>query len=317
MPADVGAEAASLATCERVGNLTQAAEEEQLAAMYGLVMGRLAPADAAADGALDAALAQLKASAPELHVVVVAARGQNASLPAAASAATLAQFYEEPWTVPAPAKAALSSRSLAAAGASAATLVARAQARLLELEAVQQATQALPEVQEALALAAPGGGLNYNHVTWEGGSNAYTRCNLQRWVGEFFGGANRRCTHRHPAASLAWPHAAPHPFAATLLSSRTPQFLGACIPRVPCSNTSVADVGGRVQVDYSCTTPGVPSPSPACGDLCDSQNICAALCECAPGCGPLQASHGAHGWRAGAGARETRGGGGAPTQLSN
>ena len=74
----------------------------------------------------------------------------------------------------------------------------------------------------------------------------------------------------------------------TRTRSRTPQYVGTCVPRVACSNSSVPDGGGRVQVAYSCAAPGVPSPSPACGDLCDSQNTCAALCECGASCGTAQ-----------------------------
>ena len=70
---------------------------------------------------------------------------------------------------------------------------------------------------------------------------------------------------------------------------RTPQYVGACTPQVACSNASVAGGDGRVQVEYSCSAAGVASPSPACGDLCDTQNICAALCQCKPTCGAGQA----------------------------
>lgn len=78
-------------------------------------------------------------------------------------------------------------------------------------------------------------------------------------------------------------------FAAPLLS-RTPQYVGTCTPRVPCSNATTADTAGRLQVLYSCSAASLPSPSAACGNLCDTQNICAALCECDVPCGAAEVS---------------------------
>lgn len=89
------------------------------------------------------------------------------------------------------------------------------------------------------------------------------------------------CTHLPAVLPTAEPTS---PTCRLLPHSRTPQHMGTCVPRVACSNSSVPDGGGRVQVAYSCAAPGVPSPSAACGDLCDSQNICAALCECDEAC---------------------------------
>lgn len=165
-------------TCDKFANLTVQAEELQLAGMASLVLARLLPASAAADAALAAGLAELQAQAPELHAVVAASTGQNASLPAAATAAALARFYEEPWL--GAAKAALAARALSATGVTTAVVAARAQARLGELDAVQQLLAGLPEVQAAQRLTAPGGALPYTSASWDGGSRAYATCNLER-----------------------------------------------------------------------------------------------------------------------------------------
>lgn len=146
--------------------------------MAALVLGRLAPAAAASDAALAAALDSLRLAAPEMHAVVATSFGKNASQPATASAAFLASFYAEP--LPAPAKVALSGRSIAAAGVTAAALMARCEARLQEMEAAAGAAAARPEAVEALALTAPGGSLPYNYSAWEGGAQAYTSCSLPR-----------------------------------------------------------------------------------------------------------------------------------------
>lgn len=165
--------------CGKWANLTALAEEQQLAGMVALVLGRLVPAAAAWDAALAAGLAQLQQAAPGLYAIVAASRGSNASLPAAASPATLAQFYEEPLPA-APAKVALAGRSISAAGMTVEALVARAEARLAEMAAAEAAVAALPEVQEAAALTQPGGQLAWNYTSWDGGSEAYASCSLQR-----------------------------------------------------------------------------------------------------------------------------------------
>ena len=165
--------------CERAGNQTLAAQQEQMEGVAALVLGRLAPAAATSDAALTAALDRLRMGSPELHAVVAASFGKNVSQPAAASAATLAAFYEDP--LPTPAKAALSGRSIAASGMTAAMLVARCEARLAEIEAAASAAAARPEVVEAAALTAPGGALPYNYSAWDGGARSYTSCNLRRW----------------------------------------------------------------------------------------------------------------------------------------
>lgn len=147
--------------------------------MVALVLGRLVPAAAASDAALAAGLAQMQLDAPGLYAIVAASRGLNASLPASASAATLAQFYEDPLPA-APAKVALSGRSITAAGMTPPALLARAEARLAEMAAAQAAVAARPEVQEAAALMQPGRQLAWNYTSWEGGSGAYTSCRLPR-----------------------------------------------------------------------------------------------------------------------------------------
>lgn len=167
------------AGCGKWANLTALAEEEQLAGMVALVLGRLVPAAAASTAALAAALAQLEQAAPGLYDIVAACRGSNASLPAAASPATLAQFYQEPLPG-APAKVALAGRSISAAGVTAEALVARAEVRLAEMAAAEAAVAALPEVQDAAALTQPGGQLAWNYTSWEGGSGAYASCSLAR-----------------------------------------------------------------------------------------------------------------------------------------
>lgn len=173
------ADHAAPATCEKVGNQTQAALDEQLVGMVSLILGRLVPAAAASDAALAAALSHLQLASPELYAVVAASRGQNASLPAVASAAVLTSLYEEP--APAPAKAALAGRSLSSTGLTAAVLVARCQARLAELDEAELVAGARPEAVEALDLIAPSGALTYNYTVWDGGPAAYTSCSLNRW----------------------------------------------------------------------------------------------------------------------------------------
>ena len=172
--------AADPALCDRFANLTEQAREGQLAGMADLITGRLAVAGAAADAALAAELARLQQAAPELHAVVRASRGTTASQPASATPAILAQLYKDPWAAPAPAKAALATRAVSAAGVTPAVLVDRAEARIQELGAAEQAVLALPEVQLALNLTQPGSELAYTYVAWEGGSRAYATCNLQR-----------------------------------------------------------------------------------------------------------------------------------------
>lgn len=199
---DPAAPPAPPATCDRIANLTEAAQQEQLAGMVALVLGRLVPAAAAADAALDAELASLQQSAPELYAVVAASRGQNASLPAAATAAALQQLYVEP--LPAPAKVALTGHAIRTDGVTAAALVDRAEARMQEIDAAQAAVLQLPEVQAALALTAPSGGLQYNYTAWAGGSDMYNSCNLQRCVRSWTAAGQSR------AETASWDRGAGH-----------------------------------------------------------------------------------------------------------
>lgn len=166
--------------CSKWANLTALAEQDQLAGMVALVLGRLVPAAAASDAALADGLAQLQQEAPSLYTIVAASRGTNASLPASASPTTLAQLYEEPLPA-APAKVALSGRLISAASMSPAALLVRAEARLAEMAAAEAAVAARPEVQEGAALMQPGGQLAWNFTSWEGGSTAYTSCSPPRW----------------------------------------------------------------------------------------------------------------------------------------
>lgn len=166
-------------TCGKWSNLTALAEQEQLAGMVALVLGRLVPAATASDAALAAGLAQLQQDSPGLYAIVAGSQGTNASLPASASPATLAQLYEDPLPA-APAKVAISGRLITAVSMSPAALLGRAEARLAEMAAAEVAVAARPEVQEATALVQPGGQLAWNYTSWEGGSRAYTSCSLPR-----------------------------------------------------------------------------------------------------------------------------------------
>ena len=76
----------------------------------------------------------------------------------------------------------------------------------------------------------------------------------------------------------------PHPASAptSCLRSRTPQFVGTCSNFTSCNMTTMADASGAPQVVYSC--PSTTLSPDACGDACDTQAICAALCVCDPGC---------------------------------
>ena len=172
--------APSLELCFMLANLTQLAGGEQLDSLISLLTARLPAASAASEEALIAGLAQLQVQTPELYAVVDASRGQNASQPATATPRILAAFYADPWAAPAPAKSALASRMISAPGVTAAVLVARAEARMQELEDAEAVVQGLPEVQQALNLTQPGSELPYDYTTWAGGSAAYATCNLAR-----------------------------------------------------------------------------------------------------------------------------------------
>lgn len=62
-----------------------------------------------------------------------------------------------------------------------------------------------------------------------------------------------------------------------------PQYGGTCAKQLECSSTQVVD-GGGTQVVYSCPTTSPPLGSDACGDACDAQQLCQALCACKPVC---------------------------------
>eukprot|EP00887_Chlorella_sp_A99_P002467 scaffold10.g2467.t1 len=217
------------ALCDQWANATAAAERALVASLRQMLLGRLAPAQAAAAGVLASGLQALEAQVPELYAL--------------ASAAALAAYYVEgPASGPPPARGALTARALSAANLTAADLADRSQARLEELAAAEAAVLDLPEVQAALNLTAEGG-TDYDYVSWQGSTTAYETCSLQ---------------------------------------SRTPQYVGACAPVIQCLLASSVDASGATLVSYSCPSSGLGAT--ACGDACDTQALCAALCVCEPGC---------------------------------
>ncbi len=68
--------------------------------------------------------------------------------------------------------------------------------------------------------------------------------------------------------------------------SRTPQYAGSCTTALSCNTTQYVDGQGKTQVQYLCQ--GTSLDSDSCGDQCDTQQLCTALCSCDMVCGTEQ-----------------------------
>ncbi|KAK9819873.1 hypothetical protein WJX72_003501 [[Myrmecia] bisecta] len=221
-------------------NTTLANDAARFQTIRDSLNGRLTAAQNAGSQFLANAVAALQASSPEVYTFVVADSGQDPQgSPYTAVINQLANFYVEgPYTIPPPARAALTRPNVNNANRTLTDFATLANSRIQELTTERANVAALPEVQAYSSMSQGASTITYDYVTWTGGADAYDTCNLE---------------------------------------TRSPNYVGTCAPRMACSSATVK-INGADNIVYSCagTSLSASDCSNACDQqaTCDALCVC-------------------------------------------